>query len=63
MKSWKLKNNINHLELHQKKDNQITKDMVQYASQAFFFFFFKYASQEFIRARCISKYCHDQDII
>ena len=39
MKSWKLKNNINHFELHQKKDNQITEDMVQYASQAFFFFF------------------------
>ena len=30
MKSWQLKNNINHFELHQKKDNQITKDMVQY---------------------------------
>ena len=41
MKSWQLKNNINHFELHQKKDNQITKDMVQYLMplKAFIFFF------------------------
>ena len=41
MKSWQLKNNINHFELHQKKDNQITKDMVQYLmllKHSFFFF-------------------------
>lgn len=30
MKSWQLKNSMNHFELHQKKDNQRTKDMVQY---------------------------------
>ena len=64
MKSWQLKNNINHFELHQKKDNQITKDMVQYLMRLkHSFFFYKYASQEFIRARCISKYRHDQDMI
>ena len=41
MKSWQLKNNINHFELHQKKDNQITKDMVQHLMplKAFIFFF------------------------
>ena len=41
MKSWQLKNNINHFELHQKKDNQITKDMVQYLMplKAFIFLF------------------------
>ena len=40
MKSWQLKNNINHFELHQKKDNQITKDMVQYLTPLKHSFFF-----------------------